>query len=96
LANLNEDPQLSQAIYYGLKDFPVKVGRRNEKPQPHIIFGGITVQAGHGQFTLLANGLIQLEVTNPAALEQTLVNGKCLPADEPVQTVNHLDTIYFG
>lgn len=54
------------------------------------------MQARHGQFTMLENGLIQFEVTNPAALEQTLINGKSLPADPPVQIVNHLDTLYLG
>jgi hypothetical protein len=41
--NLNEDPQLSQKIYYKLDSFPVRVGRKNETPTPEIIFGGISV-----------------------------------------------------
>jgi hypothetical protein len=58
LVNLNEDPQLSQAVYYRLADFPVRVGRRNEEPKPQIIFGGISVHKNHGQFIMLENGLI--------------------------------------
>ena len=30
LVNLNEDPQLSQHIYYGMTQFPVMVGRRSD------------------------------------------------------------------
>jgi hypothetical protein len=41
LTNLNEDPFLSQTIYHRLADFPVKIGRKNEKPVPQIVFGGV-------------------------------------------------------
>ena len=34
LVNLNEDPQLSQKIYYPLKEFPVTIGRKQDNPKP--------------------------------------------------------------
>lgn len=94
LVNLNEDPQLSQHIYYSMAEFPVRIGRRKEEPTPQIVFGGISVQPKHGLFNLLDNGLIQLELGSQQAMEQTLINGKRL--NSPVQIVQHLDTIYFG
>lgn len=96
LVNLNEDPQLSQKIYNALKEFPVRVGRKNENPKPQIIFGGVSVQKNHAKFEILENGLIQMEITNESALEQTLINGKQLDPENPKQVLNHLDTIYFG
>ena len=69
LVNLNEDPQLSQHIYYGLQEFPVRVGRKTDDPKPNIVFGGISVQKNHGQFTMLPNGLIQIEVNSETARE---------------------------
>lgn len=96
LTNLNEDPQLSQGIYYRLADFPVRVGRRNEEPKPQIIFGSVSVHKNHGQFTMLPNGLIQFAATCREGIEQTLINGKHLPQDNPVQVLGHLDTVYFG
>jgi len=97
LVNLNEDPQLSQHVYYRLFDFPVRVGRKTDSPKPQIVFAGVSVQKEHGNFKMLENGLIQFEVTNPEAIEQTLINGKNLTeSEEPVQVMNHLDTIYFG
>lgn len=44
LTNLNEDPQLSQQVYYDMKSFPVTVGRKNQDTPPNIIFGGVSVQ----------------------------------------------------
>jgi len=61
----------------------VKVGRKSEQPAPSIFFGAFSVKAGHAEFSMTENGHIQLEVTNPLALEQTLINGKCLTAEEP-------------
>ena len=43
---------------------------------------------------MLENGLIQIELTNPAAAEATLINGK--PLDDNTQVLRHLDTIHFG
>lgn len=45
---------------------------------------------------MLDNGLIQFELTSKEALDQTLINGQRLPADEMKQVMNHLDKIYFG
>lgn len=96
LVNLNEDPQLSQHIYYGFKEeLPVKVGRKTDNPLPKIIFGGVSVTSNHGQFSMLDNGLIQFEINVSSAFDQTLINGKKLPSDHK-QILNHLDTIYFG
>ena len=44
LSNLNEDPQVSQHVYYAMEAFPVTVGRRNQTPPPNICFGGVNVQ----------------------------------------------------
>jgi len=32
LVNLNEDPQLSQQVYYSMESFPVLVGRKADNP----------------------------------------------------------------
>jgi len=45
---------------------------------------------------LLPNGLIEFKITNRAALETTMINGKCLSEDQPKCVLNHLDTLYFG
>ena len=97
LVNLNEDPQLSQKIYYSLANFPVQIGRKTDQPKPQIIFGGIAVKNNHGVFTMLKNGLIQFELTNPEAYDQTYINGKqFLDRENPKQILSHLDTIYVG
>jgi len=80
--NLNEDPQLSQHIYYSMVEFPVKVGRKNDKPLPSIMFQAISVKANHGQCVMLENGLIEFQITNPEAYEHTAINGKKLPKGE--------------
>mmetsp|Transcript_2220 Transcript_2220/g.3346 ORF Transcript_2220/g.3346 Transcript_2220/m.3346 type:complete len:89 (+) Transcript_2220:1376-1642(+) len=87
--NLNEDPQLSQHIYYAMKEFPVKIGRKNDQPKPQIIFGGISVHKNHGEFQMLDNGLIQLVLTSDSAYDQTLINGKHLSKSEQAQVLHH-------
>ena len=47
IANLNEDPMISQQIYYPLKEFPIRIGRRNDEPRPQIILGGVSVHRNH-------------------------------------------------
>lgn len=97
LTNLNEDPQLSQHVYYGMTSFPVTVGRKNEDPPPNIIFGGVSVRKNHAQFVMLPNGLIRLEVNqDQKALAGTLVNGRPLKDGLNIQVLGHLDTVYFG
>lgn len=96
LVNLNEDPQLSQQIYYSMAEMPVLVGRKNDEPKPNIIFGGISVQKNHGKFILGENGLISFVLTSEEALENTLINGKRLDPENPVKVLSHLDVIYFG
>lgn len=41
-----------------MTSFPVTVGRKNEDPQPNIIFGGVSVRRNHARFTKLEKGLI--------------------------------------
>lgn len=45
---------------------------------------------------MLENGLIQFEIKNVKAIEQTLINGKPLDPQNPTRLMNHLDVIYFG
>ena len=94
LANLNENHQISQHVYYPLNDFPVRVGRKTDSPAPQMVFAGVSVQKDHGFFTMLDNGLIQLTV-GESGHKQTLINGSPLP-ESMSATLNHLDTIYFG
>ena len=96
LTNLNEDPQLSQQIYYSMTDMPVLVGRKNDDPKPKIIFGGISVHKNHGKFTMAENGLITFELTAMDAIDQTLINGERLDPENPFKVLQHLDCIYFG
>ena len=95
IANLNEDPMISQQIYYPLKEFPIRIGRRNDEPRPQIILGGVSVHRNHAQFNILPNGLIEFELTNQEAHNSTFINANLLP-ENGKRILNHLDTIYFG
>lgn len=97
MTNLNDDPLLSQCLYYPMTQFPVTVGRKNSTPPPNIILGGVSIRPQHAQFALLPNGLIQLELIDPdeAVLSGTLVNGAPLK-DGVTHVLHHLDTLYFG
>lgn len=80
LTNLAEDQQISQKTYYGMKEFPVRVGRADDQPVPQIPLGALTVQSNHCQFNLLPSGLIELEVSqNKEALRSTYINALLLP-----------------
>jgi len=96
LTNLNDDPMLSQHVYYGMAEFPVTVGRRNENPAPNIVFGGVNILKQHAQFNMLDNGLIALEIKQESALKDTFINGALIAKDKNTQVLNHLDTIYLG
>jgi len=60
------------------------------------VFGASSVRPQHAQFTILENGQIQVELTNPEAHGQTLINGKTLPKEKMVQILCHLDKLYLG
>ena len=81
-----------------MQTFPVTVGRKNEDPQPNIIFGGVSVSKNHAKFTLQSNGCIQIEVneSDKKAMVGTLINGLPLKNESNIQVLRHLDTIYFG
>lgn len=96
LTNLNDDPMLSQQVYYGMVAFPVTVGRRNENPAPSIAFGGVNILKQHAQFNMLDNGLIALEIKQESALKDTFINGVLIAEGKNTQVLNHLDTIYLG
>jgi len=50
LANLNEDPILNGKVLYSLEDEETFVGRKNGKPTPNIILGGLGIKPNHCSF----------------------------------------------
>ena len=50
LTNLNEDPQLTNKVYYKLNECPVFVGRSTGHPQPQIILRAVGIRPNHAFF----------------------------------------------
>jgi hypothetical protein len=47
LSNLNQDPQLTRKINYGIDKEATKIGKRNSKPQNDIEIGGMGIRNLH-------------------------------------------------
>ena len=94
LTNLNEDPQLTGKLYYGLVDCPVYVGRKTGDPKPTIVLGGVGVQRNHAVFEKdEVTGDIMLRPQCDKASECIFVNGKKVDGS---QKLEHNDRIIFG
>lgn len=47
---LNEDPQLSHKLKYGLVNLPVYVGKKLGNPSPQICLSGLGIRLNHAVF----------------------------------------------
>lgn len=93
ITNLSEDPQLDRlAIYDVATEAKTLVGRKMDKPAPHIILGGPGVQKNHAFFEN-KDGDIWLRPNSKDAKDQIKVNGKDVGKGVKL---NHLDRIVFG
>ena len=94
LTNLNEDPQLTGKLYYGLVDCPVYVGRKTGEPKPTIILGGVGIQRNHAVFEKdTESDDILLRPQCEKASECIFVNGKKVEGEHRLE---HNDRIIFG
>ncbi|MCQ2818408.1 MAG: hypothetical protein MJ252_14165 [archaeon] len=77
LVVLNEDPQLSHKLKYGLVNLPVYVGRKHGSPTPQIILAGIGIRQNHAVFEKKGDDII-LRPNDKDAGGFIYVNGKRL------------------
>ena len=77
LVVLNEDPQLSHKLKYGLVNLPVYVGRKLGNPPPQICLSGIGIKVNHGVFLHdeIRKGIV-LKPKDSEAREFIFINGK--------------------
>ena len=96
LTVINEDPQLSHKLKYGLSNLPVYVGRKLGNPPPQICLSGIGIKLNHAVFLYDENRKgILLKAKDPDAREYIFINGKRLLGFEG-QVLKHKDIITFG
>lgn len=79
---------------------PIYVGRKNGKPTPQIVLGGVGILPNHAYFEQQDDGFIYLKASDEDALENIQVNGEKIQDNEEtgsaVQRLFHLDRILFG
>ena len=96
LVVLNEDPQLSHKLKYGLNDLPIYVGRKLGNPTPKIILSGIGIKQNHAIFVKgEKDGEIILKPNDKDAIKYIFINGKKIKKQEG-QILKHKDRIIFG
>ena len=96
LVVLNEDPQLSHKLKYGLNDLPIYVGRKLGNPTPKIILSGIGIKQNHAIFTKgEKEGEIILKPNDKEAIKFIFINGKKIKNQEG-QILKNKDRIIFG
>ena len=93
---LNEDPQLSHKLKYGLDSLPIYVGRKLGNPPPHICLSGIGIKVNHAVFVYddIRKGIV-LKPKDPDARDYIFINGKRLSGSEG-QVLKDSDRITFG
>ena len=96
LVVLNEDPQLSHKLKYGLNELPVYVGRKLGNPTPKIILSGIGIKQNHAIFTKgeKENEII-LKPNDKDAIKYIFINGKKMKSQDG-QILKNKDRIIFG
>lgn len=96
LVVLNEDPQLSHKLKYGLVNLPVYVGRKLGNPPPQICLSGIGIKVNHAVFLYddIRKGIL-LKPKDSEAREYIFINGKRLTHFEG-QILQNTDRITFG
>ena len=96
LVVLNEDPQLSHKLKYGLNDLPIYVGRKLGNPPPKITLSGIGIKQNHAIFTKgEKEGEIILKPNDKEAIKYIYINGKRLKSQDG-QVLKNKDRIIFG
>eukprot|EP00340_Litonotus_pictus_P005567 CAMPEP_0170514046 /NCGR_PEP_ID=MMETSP0209-20121228/600_1 /TAXON_ID=665100 ORGANISM="Litonotus pictus, Strain P1" /NCGR_SAMPLE_ID=MMETSP0209 /ASSEMBLY_ACC=CAM_ASM_000301 /LENGTH=1023 /DNA_ID=CAMNT_0010797955 /DNA_START=73 /DNA_END=3141 /DNA_ORIENTATION=- len=96
LVVLNEDPQLSHKLKYGLVNLPVYVGRKLGNPTPQICLSGIGIKVNHAVFLYddIRKGIV-IKPKDSEAREYIFVNGKRMTGFEG-QLLKNRDRITFG
>ena len=96
LVVLNEDPQLSHKLKYGLNDLPIYVGRKLGNPTPKITLSGIGIKQNHAVFTKgEKDGEIILKPNDKDAIKYIFINGKKIK-NQDGQILKNKDRIIFG
>lgn len=93
---LNEDPQLSHKLKYGLVNLPIYVGRKLGNPKPQICLSGIGIKINHAVFLYdeIRKGIV-LKPKDSEAREYIFINGKRMNGFEG-QILKNKDRITFG
>ena len=96
LVVLNEDPQLSHKLKYGLNDLPIYVGRKLGNPTPKITLSGIGIKQNHAIFISgeKENEII-LKPNESDAIKYIYINGKKIKSQDG-QKLKNKDRIVFG
>ena len=96
LVVLNEDPQLSHKLKYGLLNLPVYVGRKLGNPPPQICLASFGIRINHAVFVYdeIRKGIV-LKPKDSDAREYIFINGKRLSGFEGL-VLNDGDRITFG
>ena len=96
LVVLNEDPQLSHKLKYGLNDLPIYVGRKLGNPTPKITLSGIGIKQNHAIFMKgEKEGEIILKPNDKDAINYIFINGKKMKSQDG-QILKNKDRIIFG
>lgn len=94
LVVINEDPQLSHKLKYGLNALPVHVGRKTGNPKPKIVLSGAGIKVNHAVFEQNQKDKIRLKPTDPQARDYIFINGKTISEEGVI--LNHMDKIILG
>jgi pSer/pThr/pTyr-binding forkhead associated (FHA) protein len=96
LVVLNEDPQLSHKLKYGLINLPVYVGRKLGSPPPQICLASFGIKVNHAVFVYdeIRKGIV-LKPKDSDARELIFLNGKKQTGYEG-QVLQDGDRITFG
>lgn len=90
LANLNEDPQLSDMIHHLLRSGTVMIGNNKGNPAPDIVMVGLSIQNQHAEVHNTDDKKL-LVVPKPNA--RMLVNGEQVTSETEL---HHNDRVLFG
>ena len=90
LANLNEDPMLTNMVHHMLKEGMVMIGNNKVKPPPEIVLIGLSIQHQHAKVHNTGN---QKLVVVPQPNARVLVNGAEVSSETELR---HNDRVLFG
>ena len=94
LFNLNQDPQLSQRIFYSIDNQTTKVGKRGAEPTNDIELGGMVIRNLHAIITKSEEGLLFVEpIYHEEEDSNCYINGD--PIVEKIE-LKHYDRLTFA